>query len=167
MLRELEHTWRLKFDECTAQVHKDGVDQLVAIVDLNGVKLKDLSNKHLNIIFRTCLIEFFRYYPEQLHSLYILRAPMFFQSFYENEVVPHLPERTCKKIRVSGENSHPELLASFDPAKLPSIYGGEAEAEATCVYADRGPWAEVENTINYAKDNEEFKFDEDEQVDLL
>ena len=162
LLRELEHTWRTKFEDCTSFVYKEGVDQMVAIIDLNGVKLKDLSNKQLNVIFRTCLIEFLRYYPEMLHKAYILSAPMFFQSIYENEVLPHLPEGTSKKIIISGENTHPDLLASFDLAKLPSLYGGQAEAEATCVHADKGPWNDVENKINFSTNKEEFKFYDDD-----
>ena len=85
-------------------------------------------------------------------------------------MLPHLAEKTIAKVKISGESSHPDLVNGFDQDKLPKIYGGEAEAEATCVYADRGPWADVENKINYANGGaaEEFKFeDDDEQVDLL
>jgi len=32
---------------------------------------------------------------------------------------------------------------------LPKLYGGECDCEATCVYSDKGPWADVENKINY------------------
>jgi hypothetical protein len=45
LLKEVEHTWRVKFGECKELVYKEGVEQLVMIVDLKGVKLKDLSNK--------------------------------------------------------------------------------------------------------------------------
>lgn len=45
MLKEIEHTWRNKFTECKELVFKAGVDQLIVIIDLKGVKLKDLSNK--------------------------------------------------------------------------------------------------------------------------
>ncbi len=148
------------------------VDQIVIVVDLKGAKLKDLSNKQLKVIFQTLLIEFKQFFPEMVHAIYVLNAPMFFNGLYETDVLPHLAEKTIAKVRITGENSHPELLESFDMDKLPKLYGGEAEAEATCVYADRGPWADGENKINYANgggpDGEEFKFeDDDEQVDLL
>jgi hypothetical protein len=32
---------------------------------------------------------------------------------------------------------------------LPSIYGGQCECEATCVYSDKGPWCDIINTVNY------------------
>ncbi len=67
----------------------------------------------------------------------------------------------------------------MEVGNLPKLYGGECECEATCVYSDKGPWADVENKINYQNRQvtdmggagavEEFKFqeDEDDQVDLL
>lgn len=44
-IKELEHTWRVKFSDCKEFVNKKGVDQIIAIIDLKGAKLKDLSNK--------------------------------------------------------------------------------------------------------------------------
>lgn len=49
------------------------------------------------------------------------------------------------------------------------MYGGICECEATCIYSDRGPWADIENKINYQNKQvtemggtgaqvEEFKF---------
>lgn len=37
----------MKFSDCKEAVYKDGVDQIVVIVDLKGAKLKDLSNKQV------------------------------------------------------------------------------------------------------------------------
>ena len=45
MLKEVEDTWRCKFGECRDILKKSGVDSIIMIVDLNGAKLKDLSNK--------------------------------------------------------------------------------------------------------------------------
>mmetsp|Transcript_13548 Transcript_13548/g.13282 ORF Transcript_13548/g.13282 Transcript_13548/m.13282 type:complete len:174 (+) Transcript_13548:26-547(+) len=45
MLKEVEDTWRCKFGECRDILKKPGVDSIIMIVDLNGAKLKDLSNK--------------------------------------------------------------------------------------------------------------------------
>jgi hypothetical protein len=46
-VKELEHTWRVKFPDCKEFVHKQGVDQIVLIVDLKGAKLKDISNQKM------------------------------------------------------------------------------------------------------------------------
>ena len=55
-------------------------------------------------------------------------------------------------------------------AKLPKEYGGEAEAEATCIYSERGPWTMVENKINYAApagSHEFFNGGGNEAIDIL
>lgn len=48
MLKEIEHTWRIKFSDCKEFVNKEGVDQLILIIDLKGAKLKDLTNKQVS-----------------------------------------------------------------------------------------------------------------------
>jgi hypothetical protein len=53
MLKEVEHTWRIKFSECQQLVYKGGVEQLIIIVDLKGAKLKDLSNKQVSAKLKT------------------------------------------------------------------------------------------------------------------
>lgn len=64
------------------------------------------------------------------------------------------------------------------------MYGGNCECDATCIYSDKGPWADVENKINFQHRHnmteiggalgggvamEEFKLqeDDDDQIDLL
>lgn len=74
---------------------------------------------------------------------------MFFEDYYESELKPHLSARTASKIVITGENSHKDLLEKFDTANLPKLYGGVCECEAMCVYSDKGPWADVENKINF------------------
>ena len=95
------------------------------------------------------MIEMQRYYPEMLHSCYILNTPMFFEAHFETEVCPHLSADTKQKIIITGSNSHEELLASIDVKELPKLYGGNCECEASCVYSDRGPWADMENKIDF------------------
>lgn len=58
MIKEIEHTWRIKFSECKELINKAGVDQMIIIIDLKGAKLKDISNKQINVLFRSLLIEF-------------------------------------------------------------------------------------------------------------
>ena len=74
---------------------------------------------------------------------------MFFEGFFDSEIKPHLAAGTLLKLAFTGENSHKELLALVDSKELPKLYGGECECEATCIYSDRGPWADIENKVNY------------------
>ena len=46
-IKELEHTWRVKFPDSKEFVYKHGVDQMVLIVDLKGSKLKDITNPRM------------------------------------------------------------------------------------------------------------------------
>ena len=51
-IKELEHTWRVKFADCKEFVNKAGVDQILAIIDLRGAKLKDLSYKQRVMVYK-------------------------------------------------------------------------------------------------------------------
>jgi hypothetical protein len=100
-------------------------------------------------VFRSLLIEFQSYYPELLDSCFIVNTPMFFEGFYESEVKPHLAPRTAAKVAITGENTHKGLYDKVDVDKLPKLYGGNCDCEASCVYSDKGPWADIENKINF------------------
>lgn len=95
------------------------------------------------------MIEYQRYYPELLDSCYLVNTPMFFEGFWESEIKPHLLEKTAAKVFITGENSYKGLLEKVDADKLPRIYGGACDCEASCVYSDKGPWADIENKINF------------------
>ena len=51
-IKEMEHTWRVKFADCTEFVNKQGVDQMIVLVDMKGSKLKDCSNKQVVTAYR-------------------------------------------------------------------------------------------------------------------
>ena len=74
---------------------------------------------------------------------------MFFQDYLESEIKPNLSKETAAKIFVTGESSHKNLQEKIETDNLPKLYGGSCECDATCVYSDKGPWAEVENKINF------------------
>lgn len=82
---------------------------------------------------------------------------------------------------MTSESSHAKLAELITKEHLPKEYGGEAEAEATCIFSERGPWTEVENKLNFrniagkkpsgpaeeSKGEFNFKEDENDQEDLL
>lgn len=63
----------------------------------------------MNVIFKSLLIEFQRYYPELLDKCYIVNTPMFFEGLWESEIKPHLSEKTINKVIITGEYSHKDL----------------------------------------------------------
>jgi len=62
-IKELEHTWRVKFLDCKEFVNKKGVDQMNMIVDLKGAKLKDITNQKMIRGFQQICLEVQRFFP--------------------------------------------------------------------------------------------------------
>jgi hypothetical protein len=83
----MEHTWREKFDKCM-DATKRIVDQIRVVVDLKGASLKQLTNKNFNAIFKALVADLARQFPEIVHSVIILNAPMMFESHYVKEIKP-------------------------------------------------------------------------------
>ena len=74
---------------------------------------------------------------------------MFFEGVWESEIKPYVNPKTDKKIIITGESTDKDLTEIVELSELPKLYGGECECEATCVYSDKGPWADVENRVNF------------------
>ena len=53
------------------------------------------------------------------------------------------------KIFFSSSDSHEDLQAEVRECDLPELYGGTCECDATCIYSEKGPWCDFENTIDY------------------
>lgn len=62
------------------------------------------------MIFRSLLIEYQAYYPELVDKIFVVNTPIFFESFWESEIKPHLSARTVSKVVITGENTHKNLL---------------------------------------------------------
>lgn len=86
LVKELEHTWRVKFPDCKEFVYKNGVDQQVVIIDLKGAKLKDLTNQKMLKLYQQICLEVQRFFPSLVHKIYVLNTPMFFENVWENQL---------------------------------------------------------------------------------
>ena len=85
-----------------------------------------------------------------LHKLYILNTPMFFENAWEGELSSCIDEKILKeKVFISSNETHEDLMNEVRDLDLPELYGGVCECEATCIYSDKGPWIDFENTIDY------------------
>ena len=87
-LKEMEHTWREKFDKCMEAAGGRIVDQIRIVVDLKGASLKQLTNKSSNAIFKALVADLSRQFPEIVNSVIVLNAPMMFESHYLTEIKP-------------------------------------------------------------------------------
>ena len=59
---------------------------MIAIIDLKGAKLKDLSNKQMVTVYKQAVLEFQRFFQEMLYKAFIVNAPMFFYGLWEDEL---------------------------------------------------------------------------------
>ncbi len=147
-LKEMEHTWREKFDKCMEAMGRI-VDQIRVVVDLKGATLKQLTNKNSNAIFRALVADLSRQFPKIVHSVIVLNSPMMFESHYLTEIKPQFSEHTASKILITSESSPIELLEVVTPENLPAIYGGKCSCMAQCIFSEKGPWTDVVNTIDF------------------
>mmetsp|Transcript_13489 Transcript_13489/g.22967 ORF Transcript_13489/g.22967 Transcript_13489/m.22967 type:complete len:210 (+) Transcript_13489:365-994(+) len=164
-IKELEHTWRVKFQESKEFVFKQGVDQIKVIVDLKGSKLKDLSNKQMITVYKQLTLEVQRFFPCMLHQLFVLNAPLFFENIWESELSQCIDPETLKKFIITSDATHEELQSQVDEYELPQIYGGVCDCRATCIYSEKGPWSDVENFINY-RDPKSKQLDDSDDDDI-
>lgn len=154
-IKELEHTWRVKFLESKEVYHKNkkDVDQIQVIIDMKGCKLKDLTNKQMIQVYKQLTLEVQRFFPELVHKIHVLNSPMFFENVWESELCQCVDEETLNKILINSSGTSDELQEEIDEEELPAIYGGSCECQATCIYSEKGPWSDCENLINFKEPN--------------
>ena len=58
------------------------------VVDMRSSTLKQISNKQLKLIFKEIIKELSKRFPEFVHEITVVNTPMFFENFYNNEVLP-------------------------------------------------------------------------------
>ena len=101
------------------------------------------------MIWKEICKELAKRYPEFVNSIIIANTPMFFENFYNNEILPQLSQRTVSKILITGESEPQKLLDEVEPDRLPQIYGGTCNCSAQCIYSEKGPWTNVLNVIDF------------------
>lgn len=148
IIKELEHTWREKFDVVQSLL-RCTVDQFRIVIDMKGAKLKQITNKNLNHIWKEISKELSKRFPEIVHSITIVNTPMFFENFYMNEIWPSLSPKTQAKVQMTGESAPQSLLEAVEPERLPALYGGTCSCSAQCIYSDKGPWTNILNVIDF------------------
>ena len=106
------------------------MDQIQLLIDLKGATLKQITNKHLNLLWAEISKELCKRFPEIVHKITIVNTPMFFESFFNSELKPQLSAKTAVKISVTGESAPACLLEDVDAEKLPAVYGGTCQCQA-------------------------------------
>ena len=120
-IKELEHTWRVKFADSKEFVYKQGVDQILLIIDMKGAKLKDMTNKQILQVFKQLVLEVQRFFPELLYKAFVLNTPMFFENVWESQLRQSIaqPEQFDTKLVISNGDYCEELTELVDEHDLP------------------------------------------------
>lgn len=159
-IRELEEMQREKFYKCTT-------DQFVLVLDLKGVKAKDLQDTNSQNIVEVIVELFTKYYPCIIYKVFVLNAPKSFDAVWEkmNEVIGE-DSSNKNNFVISNSGSHPDLQALVDSDKLPEVYGGETKFDLSKgLYNEVGPWSFDTKLIWIGEEENKFQ-DDDEEDDV-
>jgi len=120
-VRDLEIAWR----ELMPAAGKKA-DQIFVLVDLKGIKLKDLSSKNIKGFFNSYMKIVQDNYPELLYRVFVLNSPMLFQNIWD-ELKSDLSERTAAKVTITGGRNEAELETLIDKDILGEIFNEQCE----------------------------------------
>ncbi|KAJ3352174.1 cytosolic factor, phosphatidylinositol/phosphatidylcholine transfer protein [Kappamyces sp. JEL0680] len=115
------------------------VYQVTMILDLNGATMYQFNEYRKFVSLSGKVLS--QNYPEVLHKLYIINAPLLFSSIWYM-VSGLLDPRTVSKITILGSDYMAVLKDVLDPQHLPSLVpGGECQCSGEgCIFYRKGPW---------------------------
>ena len=66
------------------------------------------------IVYKQLVLEVQRFFPELVHKIYVLNAPLFFDSIWEEELSQSVDPTTREKILISNSETHDDLSKEVD-----------------------------------------------------
>ncbi|XP_042482696.1 phosphatidylinositol/phosphatidylcholine transfer protein SFH8-like [Macadamia integrifolia] len=138
-VKEFEKSFVVKFPACSIAA-KRHIDSSTAILDVQGVGLKNFSKTARELIVQLQKIDGDNY-PETLCRMLIINAGPGFRLLW-NTVKTFLDPRTSSKIHVIGNKYQAKLLEIIDSGELPDFLGGTCTCvdQGGCMRSDKGPW---------------------------
>jgi len=112
--------------EVGKQTQKCGVLQFVAIIDSAELTLRKITHVETIQCMLRFMKEFDAYYPELMHSCYVVNAPWLFSTVF-NLVKPILSKHTLSKVNIFDSNEEhwkSVLVANIPASSIPIDYGG-------------------------------------------
>lgn len=103
------------------EIEPDPNGQLVTILDLEGVGLKDLGGEALDFMKQASKIVQ-EHYVERCHKMFLVNVPYVF-SFIWKMVQPLINENTRRKITILSSD-YTQIQNTIDSDQLPARYGG-------------------------------------------
>lgn len=124
---------RARFSSMTNQRN---VEKIIMIHDLAHLKFT-VETAGVKIFTRTVTIDQ-QMYPERLHKVFIINAPLSFRGVWA-VVKPFIDPKTSQKIKILGANFQESMLKQIPLSQLPEMYGGNCR----CAYSNGDhcvPW---------------------------
>jgi len=109
------------------------VGKMILIHDMTGMRYT-IEPAGFRIFRKTTHIDQ-TYYPECLHRMIIINAPLSFRGVWAI-IKPWLDPKTRVKVEIFGTNFHDRLAQLIAPEELPEIFGGTCKCEGKYVNGD-------------------------------
>lgn len=110
----------------SSMANKRNVEKIIMIHDLAHLKFT-VETVGVKIFTKTVTIDQ-QMYPERLHRVFIINAPLSFRGVWA-VVKPFIDPKTSRKIKILGSNFQASLLKEIPLSELPEMYGGNCRCE--------------------------------------
>ncbi|XP_042005325.1 phosphatidylinositol/phosphatidylcholine transfer protein SFH13-like isoform X3 [Salvia splendens] len=143
-VQEFEKVLYEKFPACSVSA-KRRICSSTTILDVQGLGIKNFTKTATSLLASMTKIDN-SYYPETLHSMYIVNAGTGFKKVLWPAAQKFLDPKTLSKIHVLDPKSSGKLLEAIDPCQLPEFLGGtcSCNTEGGCLRSNKGPWNDPE-----------------------
>ncbi|XP_022892231.1 phosphatidylinositol/phosphatidylcholine transfer protein SFH13-like [Olea europaea var. sylvestris] len=139
-VQEFEKALHEKFPACSLAARRR-ICSTTTILDVQGLGVKNFTKPAASLFAAMTKIDN-SYYPETLHSMFIVNAGLGFKKVIWPAAQKFLDAKTTAKIQVLDPKSTRKLLEVIDPSQLPDFLGGSCtcSVEGGCLTSNQGPW---------------------------
>ncbi|CUE61986.1 Hypothetical protein, putative [Bodo saltans] len=123
-IRFMEHA--LRRAQYSSMENGRNVEKIIMIHDLAHLKFT-VETAGVKIFTKTVTVDQ-QMYPERLHKVFIINAPLSFRGVWA-VVKPFIDPKTAKKIKILGADFQPSMLKQIPLSQLPEMYGGNCRCE--------------------------------------
>jgi hypothetical protein len=123
-VRFMEHAMRRA--QFSSMENRRNVEKIIMIHDLAHLKFT-VETVGVKIFQKTVTVDQ-QMYPERLHKVFIINAPLSFRGVWA-VVKPFIDPKTAQKIKILGADFQASMLKQIPLSQLPEMYGGDCRCE--------------------------------------